>query len=86
MLRLARAVDDSTEAIDVPTRTIEARLTRLPTRPKLRAGNVSCRTSPRTLPCPRSRSRAGAASSTKFVYAHTAVVRSSRAERAKMRL
>jgi hypothetical protein len=35
MLWLARAADDSTEAIDVPTRTIEGRLTRRRTRPKL---------------------------------------------------
>jgi hypothetical protein len=36
MLWLARAADDRTEAIDVPTRTSEGRLTRCRTRPKLR--------------------------------------------------
>jgi hypothetical protein len=51
MLQLAQAADDSIEAINVPMRTIEGRFTRHRTRPKPRAWNVSCRSSPHpTLP------------------------------------
>jgi hypothetical protein len=55
MLQLAQAADDSIEAINVPTRTIQRRLTLCRTRPKLRGRNVSCLYLARTLPYPRGR-------------------------------
>jgi len=79
MLQLAQAADDSIEAINVPTRTIEGRFTRHRTRPKPRARNVSCRSSPPTLPSlpyRRGRLRARTGSSTSCTSARVADAKS----------